>query len=429
MTPGARLATALELLDLVLRPPAGREAVPGDVVVSNFLRGRRFIGSKDRRAIQDFVYGVLRALAPLRWWSKSDQPRTLLLAYLVLAQAQTVEQISNQCDGGTYRPAPLTEDERALLTKLAGKQLLDPAQPAHVRANLPEWLESALRETFGAEAENAMAALNAPAEVDLRVNTLKATRDGVLAELAAANLAAAPTPLSPLGIRLAGRTSLPALALFKDGRAEVQDEGSQLVSLLVDARAGMAVLDYCAGAGGKSVALAVAMQNQGRVLAYDAAPRRLADLPKRAARAGATIVEITGNRPSGTFDRVLVDAPCTGSGAWRRHPDAKWRLTPAELARLTVLQAAILAEAAALVKPGGRLVYVTCSVLRAENEAIVEPFLEGHPAFAAMPYRNVWAEHAGGPLPDPGPYLHLAPHATGTDGFFCAILQRQAANP
>jgi len=435
MTPGARLATALELLALVLEPPAGREAVPADVVISNFLRGRRFIGSQDRRAIQSLVYGVLRARAPLAWWTQSASPRRLLLAYLVLALAQTPDKIEAACDGGTYRPPPLDADERALLHRLADRHLLDPAQPAAVRANLPDWLEPPLRAAFGAAAEPAMAALNAAAEVDLRVNTLKASRDGVLAELGDANLAAAPTPWSPLGIRLAGRTTLPALEPFKAGRIEVQDEGSQLMALLVDARAGMDVLDYCAGAGGKSLALAAAMENQGRVLAYDVTPRRLADLPKRAARAGATMIELATAPPdasNGGFDRVLVDAPCSGSGAWRRHPEAKWRLTPAELDRLTALQAQILAAAAALVKPGGRLVYVTCSVLRAENEAIVEPFLAGNPAFAALPCERIWAERVGGPMPgssDParGPFLHLAPHTTGTDGFFCAILHHTIA--
>jgi 16S rRNA (cytosine967-C5)-methyltransferase len=288
------------------------------------------------------------------------------------------------------------------------------------RASFPAWLTPEIERQFGADAAAEMAALTAAAPTDLRANGLKATREDAAAALAAEGVATTPTPLSPLGLRLATRANLAGLRAFRDGLVEVQDEASQLVALMAGAAPGMAVLDLCAGAGGKTLALAAAMRNRGRLLACDTDARRLARLGPRLARSGAAIVEtraLRGGENLGGFDRVLVDAPCSGSGTWRRHPDAKWRLTPERLDTYRAAQAALLREGAARVKQGGRLVFATCSLLPSEGRGRIEAFL----AEAGGTFRIVDALPALGPAP----YL-LTPHRHGTDGFFAAVLERRA---
>jgi 16S rRNA (cytosine967-C5)-methyltransferase len=285
-----------------------------------------------------------------------------------------------------------------------------------------------------------MGALRVEAPLDLRVNTLKTTPEEARAALALDGVETKPTALSPLGLRAQGRPPLANLASFKSGLIEVQDEGSQLAALLVDARPGMRVADFCAGAGGKTLAMAAAMENKGRIVACDVLQGRVERAATRLQRAGAHNVERRGltserdpwvKRHAGGFERVLVDAPCSGMGTWRRNPDAKWKLTPDYLKELLDLQQRILDSAARLVKGGGRLIYATCSLLPEENEAQIERFLAQHADFAVLPMADVWRDSIGrhkdaAPCPAGDAYLRLTPAQHGTDGFFVAVLPRAA---
>jgi 16S rRNA (cytosine967-C5)-methyltransferase len=446
MTPAARIEAAIELLGMI-------EAAhtPAEQVVGDYMRSRRFIGAKDRRAIGDRVYGALRHRARLDWWlARSglgvgdglDHPRRSVLADLALSDKLAAADIAAVCDGSRYGPHPLTDDERAMLDGLAGVTLDHSEQPPDVRAEIPGWLYGDLAEFLGESLAAEAAALIAEAPVDLRVNLLKGDRVTVIAALAEDGIAAAPTPISPIGLRLTGRVNVTASRAFRDGLVELQDEGSQIVALLTDARPGMTVADLCAGAGGKTLALAAEMAGQGRLLALDVDARRLQRASPRLRRAGAGFVERRAlddttwrAAHAGTFDRVLVDAPCSGSGAWRRQPDARWRLTRDDLARYLSMQAEILDTATEFVRPGGRIVYATCSLLAAENAQQVESFLSRWPGFSVVPAAMVWAETltARAPPPEPspfaGPYLFLTPARHGCDGFFAAVLQRGDAAP
>jgi len=271
------------------------------------------------------------------------------------------------------------------------------------------------------------------ASTDLRVNTLKATREEAIAAMKAEGITAAPTQLSPVGLRVHGRPPLATLQCFKDGLIEVQDEGSQLVALLADARPGMRVADFCAGAGGKTLAIAAQMRNKGKIVACDVLEGRIDRAAVRFNRAGVHNVERKAlsserdqwvKRHAGTFDRVLVDAPCTGTGTWRRNPDAKWKLTPEDVAELEQVQRNILDSAWRLVKPGGRLIYATCSLLAEENEAQIEAFLAAHADFKPVPVGEVWPGAVGGDCPATSATLSLTPAQHGTDGFFAAVLER-----
>ncbi len=431
MTPGARIQTAIDLVEMIEHPPDGRADVPADAVVSGYMRGRRYIGSKDRRAISDLVYGVLRHRAEIDWRLAGPATTTRLrvLAGLRILKDWTGTDLVQAFDGGPYRPDPVTGTEMAALEEMSVER--GPRPPA-VQANLPDWLASQFSAAFGesewAEAE----ALHAPAPVDLRVNTLKGDRAAAMAALVAAEVAAEPTPHSPVGLRLAGRTPLGNLAAYRDGLVEVQDEGSQICALLTGAAPGEAVLDYCAGAGGKTLALAAMMQNQGRIVATDVDRRRLGSLSKRAERAGVTMVESidleSADLPElGVFDRVVVDAPCSGSGAWRRHPEAPWRLTEERLDGYLIQQRKILARAATHVQKGGVLTYITCSLFPQENQAQVEHFLAEHGDFEALALDAIWRDCIGTepPVMDPAqPGLLLTPHRSGTDGFYIALMQR-----
>lgn len=425
MTPGARLQAAIELLDAI--EADGR---PPDRLMAAYTRARRYMGGGDRASVRERVYGVMRRRARLDWWLRQAAPdlpadgRRRVIADLALTDQADPPALASLFDGGQYRAAPLVPDEAALFTALSGKSLDDAAQPDSVRAEAPEdlWPE------LSALGVDELQALNKPATVDLRVNALKGTRDEAIAALAAAGIAAHPTGLSPWGLRLDRPAALDQVKPFRDGLIEVQDEASQVAALLTDARPGMTVVDFCAGAGGKTLALAASMANQGRLIASDIAPERLARMTPRLARAGVTIVEsrVLGGA-SESAGRVLVDAPCSGSGTWRRDPAAKWRLTRERLAELVDLQAAILAEAAPLVREGGRLVYAVCSLIEAEGSAQVRRFLETHSSFAALSARDLWRETVGGAAPEGcGEFLRLTPGRHGTDGFFAAILERRA---
>jgi 16S rRNA (cytosine967-C5)-methyltransferase len=437
VTPGARLAAAVDILAAI---EAGAGAA--DDTAALYFRRRRYIGGKDRAAISGHVYGVLRHRAALDWWVGREgdglaaDARSRLLAAAILVAGEAPQTLAKECDGGRFRPAPLAIAEERLVHRLAGRTLRHPEMPRAVTNDIPDWLEPHLERVFGGGLEREMAALNADAPVDLRVNALKADRDGVRRALAAAGVEAAPTRWSPLGLRLGARAPLSRLAAFRDGLFEVQDEASQLAALLADARPHMRVVDFCAGAGGKTLALAAAMQNRGKLVACDVSAFRLERAGRRLRRAGIANVErrvLAGERDKWVrrhargFERVLVDAPCLGTGTWRRNPDAKWRMGPADLAELRRRQQEILASASRLVKPGGRLVYATCSLLHEENEAQAEDFLAAAPDFAALPAARAWAETLGTAPPCGGRYLFLTPARHGTDGFFVALFERRAS--
>ncbi|HUT50259.1 MAG TPA: RsmB/NOP family class I SAM-dependent RNA methyltransferase [Alphaproteobacteria bacterium] len=438
MTPGARAQTVIELLDAL---PADR---PADQFLSRYFRGHRYIGSKDRRAIAQLVYDVLRRRAQLDWWAEGGGDngsapgnRLRVIAALALIERWEVPAISQAFDGGKYRPQTLDDTESAALQRIAHHRngLDAPDQSDAVRCNYPAWLEPELRASLDGDLKSELAAFLDPASVDLRVNRVKGSRDGAQVLLAEEGVETQPTPYSPDGLRLSARRTLPALKAFNQGVVEVQDEGSQLAALMVDAQPGQMIADYCAGGGGKTLAMAATMEDRGRIIACDTDERRLAAIGPRLARAGISIAEGAlldeagqgeGLDP-GAFDRVLVDVPCSGTGAWRRSPDAKWRFTEAALAEEVARQRIILTAAADLPKPdGGRLVYVTCSILAAENERQIDWFLAARPDYALMPIGEVWAATIGGAAPGPGPTLRLSPARTGTDGFFVAVLERRA---
>jgi 16S rRNA (cytosine967-C5)-methyltransferase len=431
VTPAGRLAAAIDLLAAIETDPRH----PADAVANDFFRARRFIGGSDRRAVAERSWAVLRSRRRLGWWlARAEAPASprLLLAASLLLQGWTLEELGKSFSGGRFAPTPLLPAEVASLRVLEGHTLDHPDMPEAVRLEVPDWLLPLLAARFGDDLADEMAALAEPAPLDLRVNLLKATREQARASLAAEGVEATPTPISPWGLRVPGRRPVTAGRTFQQGMVEIQDEGSQLVAALVGAEPGMRVADWCAGAGGKTLALAMMMDNRGHIAACDVSAARLDGAVRRLRRAGVHNVERHlvepgdkwAKRRAGGFDRVLVDAPCTGIGTWRRNPDARLKLAARDLSELRAKQAAILAQAARLVRSGGRLVYATCSVLTEENEAQVQNFLASHPLFAVVPLARVWP--LPGPPPCPGPFLTLTPRRHGTDGFFAAVLERTA---
>jgi 16S rRNA (cytosine967-C5)-methyltransferase len=440
VTPAARLAAAIDLLGEV--EEAGRRH-PADALANDFFRARRYIGGGDRRAISDRVWGVLRRRLRLGWWldqvGARPTARMLVAADLLLAEALDLPAVLRAFPGGQYAPEPLTAPEERLLRAVAtrrggGRGLEHRNMSEPVRLELPDWALPGFRARFGPRLAEEAAAMAMPAPLDIRANLLKTTRESARTALAAEGIEAEPTPFSPWGLRVPDRRPVTATGAFRDGLVEVQDEGSQLIVLLTGARAGMRVADYCAGAGGKTLALAAAMGNRGRITACDVSAKRLEGAVRRLRRAGVDNAERHllepgdrwAKRRAGAFDRVLVDAPCTGTGTWRRNPHARLRTGPAELLELLLKQAAILDAAAGLVRPGGgRLVYATCSLLPAEDEEQVRAFLARHPDFSLLPPSVAWAEAGmSEPPPGEGEFLLTSPARHGTDGFFAAILKR-----
>ena len=432
--PRRRVLPSIELLDAITE--SGR---PADALVASFLRERPWLMGRERGETLRRVDDVLRRRSQLDWWIEraahglAPSGRLRVIAHSALVEGQPAARIVKLFDGGRHMPEPLGGREESFVAAIEGQALLQAAMPLSVRAAYPAWLEPELREAFGGKLEIEMLALAEPAPLDLRVNLLKATREAARVALQAEALQAEPTALSPIGLRLDRRIDLGRCVALAQGLVEPQDEGSQIAALLVDARPGHYVIDYCAGAGGKTLALAAAMQNRGRLVAADLAVGRLQRARTRLKRAGASNVEIRNSaaerkwfkRQAGRFDRVLVDAPCSGIGSWRRIADARWRLAPNDLDELVVRQRDILVDAAKLVAPGGRLIYVTCSVLPRENENQVEAFLAAHAEFAPMPVAAVWRAVIDGPCPAEGTYLQLTPARHGTGGFFVAVLERK----
>jgi len=416
--PPAILGNAEEVLREILRFMS-----PADVTLSRYFKDHPRLGGRERGAIAECVYAVLRNKAFFTDFAGAGATMRRL-TLLGMAEAIGAESL-----GG------LTEDETAFLTRI--KDIDRSLLPPKKLANLPDWLYDKFVAQYGEEETQALAAvLNTPAPLDLRVNSLKADRDKVIAELATAPIAAEPTPYSALGLRIWKKPALQNLPLFKEGAIEVQDEGSQVLAQLLGARRGEMVVDFCAGAGGKTLAIGAIMRSTGRLYAFDVSEKRLTKLKPRLARSGLSNVhpvviaherDAKVKRLAGKIDRVLVDAPCSGMGTLRRNPDVKWRQQPEDIAELTQKQAAILDGAARLVKFGGRLVYATCSLLDEENDGIVQGFLASHPDFELVPMHKVLLEQRI-PL-EMGDYLKMLPHKHGTDGFFAAVLERKAASP
>jgi 16S rRNA (cytosine967-C5)-methyltransferase len=416
--PPAILGNAEEVLREILRFMA-----PADVTLSRYFKDHPRLGGRERGAIAECIYSVLRNKTFFTDFTGGGRGATMRRLVL-LGMAEAV---------GTDALGGLSDDETALLARVS--ELDRSLLPPKMRANLPDWLYDKFVAQYGEEETLALAAvLNTPAPLDLRVNTLKSDREAVIAELAKAPIAAEPTPYSATGLRVLKKPALQNLPLFKEGAIEVQDEGSQVLAQLLGARRGEMVVDFCAGAGGKTLAIGALMRNTGRLYAFDVSEKRLTKLKPRMARSGLSNVhpvviaherDAKVKRLAGKIDRVLVDAPCSGMGTLRRNPDVKWRQQPAGIAEMTEKQASILDGAARLVKFGGRLVYATCSLLNEENDAIIEAFLASHPDFTLVPMHQVLAEQRI-PL-EMGDYLKMLPHKHGTDGFFAAVLERKAA--
>lgn len=427
MIPAARIAAAIDVLaDLTARRRPAADAL------KDWGQGHRFAGSKDRAAIASLVYDALRRKASSAWIMGEASPRAEMLGMLRELRGHSPAEIDSLFSGQGHAPAALTASERAAIESgsLAGA-------PDHVAGDYPEWLAPAFAEVFGETAVTEGQALAARAPVDLRVNRLAVGRDKALVELE--HLSARPTPLSPIGLRLPltadGRgPALSAEPAYVRGHVEIQDEGSQIAALCALAQPGEQILDYCAGGGGKTLALAGETQNKGQIYAYDSDGRRLMPIYARLERAGARNVQVRAPRGAadvladlrGRCDLVVVDAPCTGTGAWRRSPDAKWRIRPGALEQRMKDQDEAISNAALFVKPGGRLLYVTCSLLRQENEDRLTAFLAGSADFTLLDPAEM-ARRAGFPTlveRARGSGLRLSPATTGTDGFFIATLTR-----
>ncbi|WP_230532114.1 RsmB/NOP family class I SAM-dependent RNA methyltransferase [Microvirga roseola] len=432
MTPAARLSAAIEVLgDIEARRRPAADAL------KDWGLSHRFAGSKDRAAIASLVYDSLRRKASAGWIVGETTPRAVVLGMLRLQRDLSVDAIARLCSGERFAPEPLSDEE---WTRLEAAELS--GAPAHVAGDFPDWIEPSLQRLLGGDLVPEMQALSTRAPLDLRVNTLKvSSRDE--AHDALPHLGAVETPLSPLGLRIApsedGRgPAVQAEPEFLKGWIEIQDEGSQLAALLSAVKPGEQVVDLCAGGGGKTLALAAMMENQGQIYPTDNDARRLAPIHDRLTRAGVRNVQVRTPRAKadavsdldGRIDCVLVDAPCTGVGTWRRNPDAKWRLRPGSLETRLKEQAAVLDRAAALVKPGGRIVYITCSVLPEENDDALSVLMERNPAFSPVPVDEVLKQAGFAHLKDRArPTAHglqLTPLTTGTDGFYIAVLRRKA---
>ena len=392
---------------------------PADNVLSYYFRNHTQLGMQDRAFVAETIYTLLRRKRSLEYLCGDNTPRYLVLTTLCKFQGMSLRELQ----------ALLTADEIELVKKIKATPLA--ALPFAEQVELPDWLIMALRATMpDAEIATLAASLNQPGPLDLRVNAHLARRDQVMNELSAENEVEV-TPYSPLGIRLKRKIALNKHPLFLSGKIEVQDEGSQLLGYLMAPKRGEMIVDFCAGAGGKTLMLGAEMHSQGRLYAFDVAEKRLQNLKLRLKRAGLSNIhpqwisnenDLKIKRLRGKIDRVLVDAPCSGLGTLRRNPDLKWRQTPATIAEIGVKQHAILNSAAKLLKPGGRLVYATCSILPEENEVVIRDFLNSHPEFKTL-HCGELLQAARVPL-DMGEFFYLNPRDHGTDGFFAATLQR-----
>lgn len=440
MTPGARIQATIELWEKIWS--AG---VPMDSITGDYFRVRRYIGSGDRNAIAERIYAMMRSYARIGWWldktDTMDNARMRVVADLAIRERLPKPHIADLFSGGTHTPAVLDDKEKESLSVLVGRDLDFNEMPEAVRAECPPEAEDALRAVFGKHFVAELAAMQTPAGLDLRANTIKITRDKAIDALKKHGIESTPTPMSPVGLRVGARVHLAQTKLLQAGVIEIQDEGSQLIALLCAAKPGQQVMDACAGGGGKTLVLAAAMEGKGRVVAMDNNSQRLARGKPRYVRAGIHNVEARPlddehhtkwlRRQKQNFDIVLVDAPCTSSGTWRRNPDLRWRRMGPTMEEIIRLQGEILARFEKCVKPGGKLVYATCSLFREENEDQVRKFLASHDDFELVPLDEAWAEAGlSGKAPESSEgMMRLSPRQSGTDGFFAAIMRRKGSAP
>ena len=431
-TPAARYQASIDLWDKITNA-----RVPMDGVCGDYFRMRRFIGSKDRAEIAARAYDMMRTLDRLSWWcthvSLPHTARSFVLVAAILIDGKTIDELPDLFNGNKYHPEELTGDEIEALKKLTTLDHKD--MPENIMTECPPWAYNRLKDLFGDTYVDEMAAMLEPANLDIRVNTLKIDRGNAGALLAKDDIETTPCPYSPVGLRLKSKAYLAHSKAFKKGYIEIQDEGSQLLALICNAQPGMQVLDYCAGGGGKTLALAAQMQGKGRIVAMDIEEKRLVKSKPRLTKADVHNVELRPilddkhrkwfKRQKDKFDIVLIDAPCSSSGTWRRNPDLKWHHYGPTHASIQDMQVDILSRVYSSVKIGGRLIYATCSLFKEENENQVEAFLKDNTNFKLIPAPQAWAETGmKTPCPVESDYLRLSPAKHKTDGFFAAILER-----
>lgn len=432
----AQVQATIDLLEMIESSES-----PADAIARQFFRRRRYIGSKDRKIISELTYKLLRHRDKLAWWAEksklgTEHSRSQVLLGLAFFNQLELNDFQRIFTGQKYQPETMSAEEVKGMTFIRDQDLsIDhPDMPDYVRLNLRQWSYEKLCKLFCDSIEDELKTLNGHAPLDLRVNTLRTTRAQVIEEFKKCNWPAEPTDLSPDGIRLERGKALTESRLFRSGYLEVQDEGSQIVALLCDAQPGQAVLDMCAGAGGKSLALAAAMKNKGRLIATDVSAFRLSKAKERLRRAEVSnhevrLLDADGQqwlkRQKNRFDRVLLDVPCSGSGTWRRNPDLKWRFTEEDLAELQARQKEILESAAPLVKPGGYLIYATCSLYAEEDEQQIDNFMEENKQYSLVSCEDLWKKNISETYPGEGEMLRLTPFKHGTDGFFLAVLRKK----
>ena len=401
MHKGAQYQAVCELISEIFK-----DKIPADNIINAYVRERKYIGSKDRRFITETVWKIIRNRRKLVFDAGSDEPRRVLLTYL------QDEDFDLLC-GGEYGLAPLSKEEKEWL-----KRRNEEVYPAAVEAECPDWLFDKVKDI------HLLKALNEPASADLRLN--KGSRARVIEQLQGEGLYFVPTPYSPIGIRSAERVNLNNCVAYKEGVIEVQDEASQLAAILADVRPEHKIIDYCCGAGGKSLTMAFLMNRQGKIQIHDINRSRLEAVKERAVRLDVKNLEIIEEVGDRDYDRFVVDAPCSGTGTWRRSPDAKYRLTPETLKELNKTQAELLEKAFNHIHRGGRVVYITCSILRDENEDIIEAFLSRHADAAPVNLRHLWEDKLDGRYPGQDDFmLRMNPLLTRTDGFFVCILEKR----
>jgi len=433
MRQGARIEAAIEILQRIKN-----NNTPMDNTIRDYMHFKRYIGSKDRAAIVELVYGTVRGQARIGWWlakaKLEDTPRSRVIAQLMLGVDKlSPHNVTIRFTGEKYQPEALSDAEEKALSVFDGQELSHAEQPSAVRVECPEWAEKTLQDLFGEDFEEQLEAMMLPAKLDLRVNTLMGTVVEAQDSLAKDNVITHATPYSDIALRVEEKAYMTATKAFNKGLVEIQDEGSQLITLICGVAPGMRVLDYCAGGGGKTLGIAAAMENKGNIVAMDIDSRRLEKGRRRYKKAGVHNVELRGlddeknrkwlRRQKGTMDVVLVDAPCSSSGTWRRNPDLRWNWYGPSLEEIKVLQRDILERVKDKTKVGGRLIYATCSLLPEENEDQVKLFLENNPNYKLMPLADIWPVNRG-KIPTESPYLRMFPKDHETDGFFAVALQR-----
>lgn len=425
MTPSARVAATIEILEEIARADA-----PADAIIANWFRSHRFAGSKDKRAIRELVYRDLRNGALLRWTSGvlDADPNSARVRTIIASEQEGAGTAVARFDGKGYGPEVLNDAETALVERIHNAD--KPPVPDWVRAECPEDLYSLLAAQWPQTVQDEAEALNERAPVDLRVNTMRLNVEAARAALAAAEYECVPTSFSPIGLRGTAHTNFSALEPFRKGLVDPQDESSQLVTILVGAKPDMKVIDLCAGAGGKSLALSEMMENKGEIVSCDSSASRLSRMEARRVKLGAanirTLPVEDGVVPEGLenwADRVLVDAPCTGSGTWRRSPELRWRTSAADIAAYAVMQTGLLATAASMVAPGGQLIYAVCSIFNAEGRDVAHDFEISNAAFRRVPVADVFGPELAGRLKAKED-LVLTPLRHRTDGMYAAVFER-----